>query len=623
MSNAVNIPQPLELLAPARDAEVARQAILHGADAVYIGGPSHGARAAAANQMADIRQLTAFAHQYGAKVYLAVNTIYYDNEAKSVERTIREAWSAGVDALIIQDMGILRLDIPPIELHASTQCDIRTPEKARFLAECGFSQLVLARELSLAEIKAIRQAVPENVRLEAFVHGALCVSYSGDCQASCVANGRSANRGECAQMCRMAYDVVDASGRVLLKDKHVLSLRDLCRIDNLAELAEAGISSFKIEGRLKDANYVKNVVTAYRQAIDRLIAEHPERYCRASWGKVTTTLTADLSKTFNRGYTPYFLNGRPASSVKMANLDSPKWVGERVGTVMRQDGKTVIARLTATLSNGDGLGYYDSKGQFQGFRLNRIDGNQLFPASAVNIPAGAALYRNSDSKMLALMEKPTAKRLIDIDFKLWATGHGLALMAECEDGNRATATVECELQQAKTPQLEARQRCLAKLGDTIYTLRTLSDEVAADAFVPASVLTQLRRDAIAALDQARAATYRYGYRLPENRETRLPQGPQLTYHDNVANKEAEQLYRDHGAQTIEAALETKSAAKSGSKSPLTVMTTRYCLRRELGACLREGGAKKLPEPLYIQNRAARYRLCFDCDRCQMRVVKET
>lgn len=602
----------LELLAPARDKEVARLAILHGADAVYMGGPSHGARASAANSIADIRQVAELAHTYGARLYVTLNTIIYDDELKAVEREVWDLWHAGVDALIVQDMALLRMSIPPIELHASTQCDIRSPEKARFLADCGFAQLVIPREFSLSEIKAVRQAIPSDVKIEAFVHGALCVSFSGDCQASCAANGRSANRGACAQMCRMAYDLVDAEGNTLIADKYLLSLRDLCRLDDLEDLAGAGVSSFKIEGRLKDAAYVKTVVTAYRRAIDKVIAANPDKYCRSSFGISSTGIDADVRHAFNRGFTSYFLNGAPAMLLSNGGK-SPKWIGLPVGVVKRMAGKAIVADLKVKLENGDGLGFFDKQDHFCGFRLNRAEGDKLYPATPVEIAPGTALYRNSDAKREAALASDKPLRLIDIDLALELLPWGLSLSVD--DGlHRCTASIDCAPDTAKSDQTEARRKALAKLGGTPFRLRSLADNVPPDAFIPASVLTSLRRKAVELmLSTILLKETRAGRRAHGTPTIKAPKA--LTYHDNVANRLARQFYLDNGAESIEPAFEI-----SKPKGECTVMTTRYCLRRELGACLRQKSAKTLPSPLFLRNKAATYRLDFDCKNCMMRVV---
>lgn len=606
---------PLELLAPARDAEIARQAILHGADAVYMAGPSHGARAAASNSLQSIRDVARFAHQYGCRLYVPLNTIIYDDELDAVRRLIHDYWEAGADALIVQDMGILRMEgLPPIALHASTQCDIRTPQKAAFLAACGFEQVVIPREFSLKEIAETRRALPTDVAIEAFVHGALCVCYSGDCQASQVALGRSANRGECAQMCRMAYDLTDARGNVLIRSKHLLSLRDMRRLESLEDMALAGVSSFKVEGRLKDAAYVKQVVGAYRHKLDEVIANNPFKFCRASWGKSSLSFTPDASKAFNRSFTPYFLCGTPA---KMASIDTPKSIGEKVGTVTAVSGNCISARLSADLANGDGLGFFNKQGQFAGFRLNSIKDSRLFAASPVEgLAPGATLYRNLDSRLsLALAAPNTATRTIHVSLALWQTPAGLALRMEIPSGPMAIATAPYAPQEARTPQIEVRRRQLGRLGDTIFAANSITDSLPPSLFVPSSLLASLRRDAADLLLATILTSHRRSLRRPERKDAPLP-AASLSYHDNIANRLARQFYADHGASATPATIELQKAPPSGT----VVMTTRYCLRRELGACLRSPDAKKLPSPIFLKNRAACFQLHFDCENCQMQVL---
>ncbi|MCM1224415.1 MAG: U32 family peptidase, partial [Lachnospiraceae bacterium] len=425
-------------------------------------------------------------------------------------------------------------------------------------------------------------------------------------------NGRSANRGECAQMCRMAYDLVDDQGNVLIANKHLLSLRDLCRLSDLEALADAGVSSFKIEGRLKDAAYVKTVVTAYRRAIDRIITNRPADYCRASQGTCHTGIDADVNRAFNRGFTPYFLKSAPAKMLSNGGA-SPKWIGQPVGKAVRMVGKTIVASLDVELSNGDGLGFFDRRVAFCGFRLNKVEGSRLFPASPVDIPPGTPLYRNSDVKQQATLAADKASRLIDVNMSLDLLPGRLAL--SIDDGLRhCTATVECELDAAKTDQTEVRLRILSKLGGTPFIQRSLVDNVHADVFIPASALAALRRDAIELFTRTILATHPLGQRpVPAQNPPKAPKI--LTYHDNVANSLARQFYLDNGAQSIQPAFEVQHP-----KGEAAVMTTRYCLRRELGACLRTKGAEKLPFPLFLKNKAAAYRLHFDCDRCQMRLT---
>lgn len=610
--NRSTLPEPraVELLAPARDADTAIEAIRHGADAVYIGASSHGARQSAANSVADIERVCRYAHRFGAKVYVTVNTIVYDNETEEVRRLVTDLWHAGVDALIVQDMALLEMDLPPIPLHASTQCDTRTPEKARFLQDCGFSQIVLARELSADEIRRVSEAV--DAPLEVFVHGALCVSYSGDCQASWVMTGRSANRGECAQICRLKYDLEDASGNKLLRGRHLLSLRDMNRSAQLSELLEAGASSFKIEGRLKDTAYVKNVVSAYRRALDAIIDAHPDRYRRASFGRSDATFTPDLAKSFNRGFTPYFLTRRPGKG-EMAQFGTPKWIGEPVGEVIRCRGKEIEARLERTINNGDGLSYFDAGGAFEGFRVNRAEGNRLFLSSEIRLAPGTRLYRNNDTSFNAAMQGNTARRTLSLRFTLRSLPWGIALDAEPEYGPAATVTLATPHDEARSPQEDARRRTLEKTGDTDYRVTGIDDRLGR-IFVPASLLTRLRRDAIAALEKGAEAVMRRDTRV---RPQKLPAlDRELTRHDNISNRLAARFYRKLGATSTPPAIETGKPAR---EAETRVMECRYCLRRELGACLKTPGGSSLPTPLYITTGNHRLRLEFDCAKCVMRL----
>lgn len=602
----------LELLAPARTADTAIAAVTAGADAVYIGASSHGARRAAANSVAEIGRAAEFAHRFGARIYATVNTIVYDDEIRSVERLVGELYRAGVDALIVQDMALLRMDLPPIELHASTQCDIRDVAKARFLADAGFSRLVLARELSLKEIAEIHAAVPQTP-LEAFIHGALCVSYSGDCRASFVTTGRSANRGECAQICRLPFDLVDGSGRQLVSGRHLLSLRDLNRSSVMPELAGAGVTSFKIEGRLKDDAYVKNTVGAYSRILDRLVSESGGRYVRQSAGSVSLGFSPSLEKSFNRGFTPYFLTGR-APAKGMASMASPKAIGQKIGTVTACNAKFITARLDAPLANGDGLGFFTPAGAFTGFRLNRADGNRLFPASPQTIPAGTALYRNRDKNFDDQITAAKTRRTLAVDMSLHLRLPDRVMLEMTDERGvsaSVVATLDSPLQTAVTPQAAPRRKILDKLGATVYRAGRIVD-LAGDYFIPASALASLRRDCVEALERASRMTYSYSYRLPEKPDAGLPQGSVLTVHDNVANRLAREFYSDHGASAIGSAVET-----GGDNSQAPVMTTRYCLRRELGKCLREPSGKEWKGPLTLISGPVRLRADFDCQACRM------
>lgn len=610
----MNAATPLELLAPARNADIAVDAIMCGADAVYMGAPAFGARAAAGNSVADIARVAETAHRFNARVYATLNTILYDNELREAEDLARRLYEAGVDALIVQDMAYLRMDLPPIALHASTQCDTRKPARAALLEKAGFSQIVLARELTLDEIRAVRAAT--TVPLEAFVHGALCVSYSGDCQAGYLATGRSANRGECPQMCRLPYRLTDAAGRDLAPERHYLSLRDMNRINLLAEMADAGIGSFKIEGRLKDAAYVRSVTAAYSAALDRVVEASAGRYRRASQGRSDAGFEPQPRKVFNRGYTSYFLDTPRRAPGKIASLASPKNTGERVGSVRSCRGKVVDARLTAELHNGDGLGWFGADGRFNGFRLNRVEGERLFAATDVRIPAGTALYRNADKAYADEVAAARPQRVIGTSMSLRAVDDArIALRIADERGRVVECAAESPLQEAATPQADARRRTLGKLGGTGYCLDELTDGLGSR-FVPASVLATLRREAVEALDSAQRAAYSFDRRRPCRLDAADMQGLVTTYHDNVANASAAAFYEAAGATVGAHAAEVERP----SGGDVQVMRTRYCLRRELGACLRTPQASALPSPLFLRAAGISYRLDFDCAACEMSVM---
>ncbi len=602
-------------MAPARTVDIAVSAVLAGADAVYIGPESHGARRAAANTVDDIRRLVDLAHPYGVRVYATVNTLVYDNEIAGVERLISSLYDAGVDALIVQDMGILRMDIPPIDLHASTQCDIRTPEKARFLADVGFSRLVLPRELSLDEIRAIHEAVPAT-ELEAFVHGALCVSYSGDCRASLMAGGRSANRGECAQICRLPYDLVDGSGRVLVKGKHLLSLRDLNRSHAVGDMAAAGVMSFKIEGRLKEEAYVRNTVAWYSRIMDRMV--ETGGYRRTSDGHSRPGFNPAPEKSFNRGFTSYFLTGKaPARGV--ASVDTPKAVGETVGKVRSCSPRCIVVETSVKLANGDGLGYFDRTGVFRGFRLNRVDGERLYPAAPQDIPAGTVLYRNRDKEWDDEISSAQTERYIKVDMVLRHVPDGRMSLALTDESGCSVEVVTAETfaDVAVTPQEGPRRRILDKLGGTRFKAGKIVD-LAGNVFMPASRLASLRREAVDLLESARRMAYRRRTRLPENVGAIYP-AEVLTVHDNVANRLAEEFYHSHGVRVMERAAEVERPC-----GETQVMTTRYCIRKEMGRCLRDGrSAKDWPSELYIvAPSGVRMRVGFDCGRCGMNLYMD-
>lgn len=586
----------IELLAPAGNADIAIEAIKHGGDAVYIGAPSHGARKSAANSLEDIKRAVEFAHIYNARVYVTVNTIVYENELREVETMIRRLYEIGVDALIVQDMGILRMDLPPIALHASTQCDIRNPEKARFLQEAGFSQIVLARELSLEEIRAICEAV--TIPVEVFVHGALCVSYSGRCSAGFVCAGRSGNRGECPQICRQAFTLRDTNGKVIAQDKYLLSLKDFRAEAHLKELIEAGVSSFKIEGRLKEAGYVKNVTAYYSREIDGIIRElnSPEKeYRRASEGKVELRFEPRLEKSFNRGFTDYRLSGAPDRH-GIASLDTPKSLGESVGRI-------------EDLKPGDGISYFDRNGEYRGVQVNGVAAGKIIGNRPFVLPKGTEIRRTSSVEWKKKMAGETALRYIPIDITMDAVG----ITASTEDGtlcDRLSLGIEGEA--ARKP--ADYRNVFEKLGNTPFRLNEFRNE-ASHLFFPVSALTSLRRRLVELLLETRRATYRYEYRRKENTSYSYPTAS-LDYQDNVANSMAEEFYRSHGVKRIEPALEVGGRKRQGTKE---VMTSRHCILRELGLCLKSHPKLKLP--LILESGRLRFEPRFDCARCEMSIFE--
>ncbi|MDE6854025.1 MAG: U32 family peptidase, partial [Muribaculaceae bacterium] len=559
---------------------------------------------------------------YKARVYVTLNTILFDDELEEARRLVWQLYAAGVDALIVQDMAYLEMDLPPIALHASTQCDIRTPDKARRLAQAGFSQLVLPREFSTDQIREAADAA--GVPVEVFVHGALCVSYSGDCQAGAVAMGRSANRGVCPQMCRLSYELIDGEGRTVGPEKHYLSLRDLCQSERLPELISAGASSFKIEGRLKDARYVANVTAAYSQALDRFVAEN-KGFRRSSAGMSVCGFTPDVNRTFNRGYTSYFIGARLSASVRMAAIDTPKWAGMPVAeatSAYDPRRRSFRAVTSSPLANGDGLGFFDARGRFCGFRLNRVEGQELFPASVPEgLRPGMTIYRNNDKQFFDILDRPDAscRRTISVEFRLETVNASCFLIsaADCR-GASATVIIDSPYSQAAKPQAEARRATLAKLGGTIYACGEVDDSLG-DRFVPLSVLADARRRVIAMLDADAEACYEYDRRRSSALASDAFAGlPPLTYHDNVANHLARRFYERHGAVIAHGAIEVEPSARG---TDVEVMNTRYCIRRELGTCLRTPDARKFPTQLYLRNQSGIYRLDFDCATCGMKVLK--
>lgn len=619
--------ETLELLAPARDAAIAMAAIAHGADAVYMGGPAFGARSAAGNSIADIEAVVKAAAPFGVKVYVTVNTILYDDELENARRVIEQLWLIGVDALIVQDPALLEMDIPPIDLHASTQWNSYTVDRVERLSRAGFSQIVVPREFSLDQISEAYRAIAGRSRLEVFVHGALCVSYSGGCYAGQVMQRRSANRGCCPQICRMSFTLTDGDGKPLsipdgsTATRHWLSLTDMNRIDSLDALAMAGARSFKIEGRLKSEAYVKNVTAAYSRKLDAVVEASEGKFVRSSFGKVELTFTPDISRVFNRGFTRYFL--RQGDDTKLASWKTPKWVGLPVAIVEKVTTGYLQLKGACQLNNGDGLSWFDSRGGFHGFRINRVCGTRIYPSPGSDIPStpGTRLYRNLDTEFETRMARTdTARRVIPVAMTLRRLVDGrVALEAVDCRGCAVTVTSQESFNDvARSPQELSRRDVLSKLGNTVYSLESVEDRLG-QMFVPASALTALRRAVTCALDsdwnirRSRTLRRQCGLRPDEFA------GMKPDYQANVANSLSRRFYMEHGSGSPDDALEISLPDADEVK----VMTTRYCLRRELGACLRDKAAVNRIDTreMYLVNQAGKLRLAFDCANCCMNIYK--
>ncbi|MBK6358194.1 MAG: U32 family peptidase [Betaproteobacteria bacterium] len=609
------IQHPLELLAPAKNADFGIEAIKHGADAVYIGGPAFGARYGAGNDVAEIKRLCDFAHRYRAKVFVALNTILHDDELEGSRLLAWELYEAGVDALIIQDMGLLELDLPPIQLHASTQTDNRNADKVKFLEDVGFSQVVLARECSLNEI--IKIASQTNVSLEYFVHGALCVAFSGQCYISQAHTGRSANRGECSQACRLPYTLVDDKGKTITENQHLLSMKDNNQTDNMLELARAGVCSFKIEGRLKDLSYVKNITAHYRGLLDEIIANNPE-FTRASSGRSTYSFTPQPDKTFNRGYTDYFANDRQDD---IGAFDSPAFVGELIGEVVDIGDGFFTVNAEKPFHNGDGVCFYGAQGKVVGMRINRADGKTLFPAEMpVELTEGATLFRNRDQEFERSLEKESADRRISVKPVLTETEEGFALTLTDEDG--VTAAVnrkngpksEWQLAQNPEPAMAKLTENLGKFGNTMFVAEPVELKLSQPWFLPVSAINALRREATEQLEAARIASHPRPPRAqPATNPVPYPQ-EELTYLGNVFNAKARQFYEKHGVKLIEEAYEA-----GNEKGMVSLMITRHCLRYSFNLCPKEVKHLK-PDPMTLINGNEKLILKFDCKACEMHVV---
>lgn len=619
----------LELLAPAKDLKCGIAAIDCGADAVYIGAARFGARQAVGNSIDDINELCEYAHKFGCKVYVTVNTIIYDNELEDTQKLLNELGRIGVDAILVQDMGITKLQLPQnVALHASTQTDNRSAEKVEWLARHNFDRVVLARELSLEEIRNIHRRVPQP-ELEVFVHGALCVSYSGVCYASEYCFGRSANRGACAQFCRMKFDLTDKDGNEIINQAHLLSLKDMCRIDSLEQLADAGVTSFKIEGRLKDINYVRNVTAAYNKQLNEIISRRGSEYERASSGVCDIRFTPNLNKTFNRGFTDYFLNGRTSD---LASFYTPKAMGEYVGKVKEIRGNSFNVAGTTSFANGDGLCFINSNNELEGFRINRAEGNRLFPLRMPRgLRKGIALYRNSDQLFEKELNGDNGQRKLGIRINIKASAEGLHIEAKtCDEKLHINLQKDISLEKAQKSQVDNIKRQISKFGNTIFTVEDVIVEPADFPwFIPNSILAEIRRQATDELmgrlsemseNQKDTKTKDQAQQLPDNGKVSFHSisSYQQPYMYNIANRLAHSFYEQEGMSDITPAFEIRKPS-----SPL-VMQCRYCLRHELGQCKKSHKQSGLlKEPLHLRLADGRtFRLEFDCKKCQMNIYAD-
>ncbi|MBR1850641.1 MAG: U32 family peptidase [Bacteroidales bacterium] len=604
----------IELLAPAKDLDFGREAINHGADAVYIGAPAFGARAAATNSVADIEQLANYAHLFGARVFVTVNTLLFDSELEPAVALIKQLYDAGADALIIQDLGLLECDLPPIELHASTQLHNATLERVKFMESVGFKRAILARETSLAQMQTLRQNT--NIELESFIHGALCVCYSGQCYLSLALNGRSGNRGTCSQPCRSAYDLLAPNGQKLIANRHLLSLRDFSAAQHLGSMIDAGISSFKIEGRLKDMAYLKNVTAFYRQLIDNYLVTHPEHEA-ASQGRTQIGFVPDPERTFNRGYTDYFLVGRH----KMASHATQKSLGKKIGTVAKVSANSLVLNTLEKITAGDGLCFFGRDGQLQGFLVNRVEGQSIYPNTMPAIEVGSTVWRNNDYAFEKTLKGNSATRKLDVDIILSATCSELRLTFTTPDGLRAEASTPNIFDTAQKPDMALKQieNQLSKLGETIYSARSVRVEAKPVPFVPAATLNELRRQAAEQLNTIRTEFYK-----PQPCQT-TPNDvpyfePEVDYNANVVNSRAKAFYERHHAKVTEWGLDL-----CHNFDGKALMTTKYCLRYELGKCLKTLKPSNIPADtsLLLHNNGRTLRLTFDCHACQMKISAVT
>lgn len=599
----------IELLSPAKNIEVGMAAINHGADAVYIGPSQFGARVAAGNSVEDISRLVEYAHKYYARVYVTLNTILRNDELEQARRLVNDLYNVGVDALIVQDMALLQIDLPPIALHASTQCDTRTVEKVKFLEQCGFEQVVLARETSLATMR--QMAEQTNVALEAFVHGALCVSYSGQCYMSEAMRGRSANRGACAQMCRLPYDLIDQDANILVKKKHLLSLKDFDASRHLQEMIEAGITSFKIEGRLKDINYVKNITSYYRRKFDDIFEGSPRR--ATSSGKTTFFFEPDPKKTFYRGATDYFLEGRKRD---IWSFDTPKSLGEPIGKVKDIWRNALSLNTKSIIANGDGLCFLNKAGEFEGFRVNKVESGRLLPLTMPKIEKGTFVYRNSDVAFERILAGKTSERKIQIDFRLQIIDNRLQITMSDDDNVVTSLVVEVSGELANNPDKmqDTWRTQLSKLGGTIFEAKKIDLSCFAEPyFIPVSQIAEWRRQLVEAHELNRTKLYKRSL-IEIKPTTHKYVATNLDYHTNIYNSQAKIFYVQHGCNVKQPAFEEQYQLDA------ELMRTKHCIRYALGWCKKENPKSQIKE-LYLQNGNDRFSLDFDCCNCEM-IIKQ-
>lgn len=600
----------IELLSPAKDLNCGIEAINHGADAVYIGAPKFGARSAAGNSLEDLKQLCDYAHLFGVRIYVTLNTILREDELEEAEKMVWQLWSIGVDALIVQDMALMEMNLPPIPLHASTQSDNRTPEKVKFLQDVGFTQVVLARELSLNQIRLI--ADKTDVPLEVFVHGALCVSYSGQCYLSEALSKRSANRGECAQYCRLPYSLIDADRKEIVNSRHLLSLKDMNRSDQLEDLLDAGVSSLKIEGRLKDVSYVKNITAYYRKKLDAIMDRRLE-YRRSSAGRCSFTFDPMPEKSFNRGFTKFMLDGNKDS---ITAFDTPKSLGEPVGRVKDIKNNFFTIAGLKQLNNGDGLVFFNSKGELEGFRVNKVEENRVFPLDMPKILPKTELYRNYDQAFDKLMSKNSAERKIGVTIEFIENSFGFTLIMSDETGARIMTTKPLDKEMANRNQTENIRLQLSKLGGTPFQASEVIVDLSNNWFVPSSLLSEMRREAVEKLLSNRRMRYNREISVHSSDEIKDVVYPSisLSYLGNVANSKASTFYKDHGVKEVLPAFEVQP------QKNVPLMFTKHCLRYSMGWCPKyQKDRSPYKEPFFLQYKDINLRLEFDCKNCQMLV----